>query len=580
MLEDLFTSDSSDSEENMETVLSAVLKDPLESSMEGIEDLATGILRTGKLSVQGEAGDMSKLQPMLLGLQASERETAQLLPQLMQVPFFEQVETEHDRAWIWSGQGLVPEDFLACGHIRLGLPIDMAIYHLLRRHCAKGARQAEAIIQLSQTVDYMKNLGTNLLPALICSATVLSSPSPPLHDRFMFAVTMGEINEQTVSRSKGQKVSKDSGVVGDNVTDSNHLQPPLKSPTHSRNGLHKNLKNTSGSSLLSCSHSQNSSTSLISRSPLSSTSSLPMVHSMSVDTGGDKMMEAIAEASSQSRDSLSPLSPGGAQRRRKTSLYHPSSVSSETSDERVSISSLPSRLLFDRNQWNTTVLDNNTIVAMFGDTTYPMLTWNPKLRLDFEISSQMGPPGVVVAVDPETPILNVRLHNPTPYRVGFSIRAHRQTSVYSSHVIYPQSGLHMLEKSQCWEENADIHQDSPDKNEYVIVELFFATLEGGMPSWNVIRKYAVMKANKKRQTHGRPSRGNSHFQMPGTAEKKHENLKQVIAHGLQCVVKNKHSAAEIIFTQALFLPDFQRIELKAFVYICLAVVAYRRQKAG
>ena len=59
-----------------------------------------------------------------------------------------------------------------------------------------------------------------------------------------------------------------------------------------------------------------------------------------------------------------------------------------------------------------------------------------------------------------------------------------------------------------------------------------------------------------------------------------DNLKQVIAHGLQCVVKNKHSAAEIIFTQALFLPDFQRIELKAFVYICLAVVAYRRHKAG
>ena len=60
----------------------------------------------------------------------------------------------------------------------------------------------------------------------------------------------------------------------------------------------------------------------------------------------------------------------------------------------------------------------------------------------------------------------------------------------------------------------------------------------------------------------------------------HDNLKQVIAHGLQCVVKNSHSLAEIIFTQALFLPDFQRIELKAFVYICLAVVAYRRHKAG
>lgn len=60
----------------------------------------------------------------------------------------------------------------------------------------------------------------------------------------------------------------------------------------------------------------------------------------------------------------------------------------------------------------------------------------------------------------------------------------------------------------------------------------------------------------------------------------HDNLRGLIAHGLQCVVKNKHSTAEIILTQALFLPDFQRIELKAFVYICLAVVAYRRHKAG
>lgn len=429
--------------------------------------------------------DMSKVQPILLGLQASERETAQLLPQLMQVPFFEQVETEHDRGWIWNGQGLVPEDFLACGHIRLGLPIDMAIYHLLHRHCAKGARQAEAIIQLSQTVDYVKNLGTNLLPALICSAKVLCSPSPPLYDKFVFEVTAGEINEV---HPKGQKLSKDSGVIGDNFTYSNHLQPPKSPSSCDRNGLQKNMRDISGSSLGSSNFS-----------PFSSTSSLPMVHSVSVDTGSEKMMRTIAEnRPPQSCDSLSPLPPGSAQRRRKNSLYRPPSVSgSETSEERVSISGLSSRLLFDRNQWNTTILDNNTIVGMFGDTTYPMLTWNPKLRLDFEISSQKGLPGMVVAVDPETPVLNIRLHNPTPYRVGFSIRAYRQTSVYSSHVIYPQSGLHMLEKAQCWEENADIHQDSPDKNEYVIVELFFATLEGSRPSWNIVRKYAVMKANKK-----------------------------------------------------------------------------------
>ena len=54
----IFFSFFQSSEENLETVLSAVLQDPLESSMEGIEDLATGILRTGKLSVQGEAGGL------------------------------------------------------------------------------------------------------------------------------------------------------------------------------------------------------------------------------------------------------------------------------------------------------------------------------------------------------------------------------------------------------------------------------------------------------------------------------------------------------------------------------------------
>ena len=423
---------------------------------------------------------MSKLQPILLGLQASERETAQLLPQLMQVPFFEQVETEHNRGWVWSGQGLVPEDFLACGHIRLGLPIDIAIYHLLHRHCAKGARQAEAIIQLSQTVDYVKCLGTNLLPALICSATVLRSPSPPLHEKFTFE----RFDEEMVSHTKGQKVSHDSGVVSDN--------PPPKSPNYERNGLQKALRDVSNSSLLSASRdSHTTSASLI--SPLSSTSSLPMVHSLSVDTG--EKIKTIAEESSQSSNSLSPLPPGSMQRRRKPSLYHrPSFSGSETSDDALSLSG---RLLFDRNQWNTSVLDNNTIVAMFGDTTYPMLFWNPKLKLEFEVSSGKSLPATVVAVDPEKPVLNIRLHNPTSHRVGFSIRAYRQTSVHSSHVIYPQSGLHMLESAQCWDENADIHIDSHENNEYVVVELFFATLEGNRPSWNVLRKYAVMKGNKR-----------------------------------------------------------------------------------
>lgn len=59
-----------------------------------------------------------------------------------------------------------------------------------------------------------------------------------------------------------------------------------------------------------------------------------------------------------------------------------------------------------------------------------------------------------------------------------------------------------------------------------------------------------------------------------------ENIKVLISHGLQCVVKGKLDEAEMILTHALMLPDFQRIQLKAFVYICLGVVANKRQKKG
>lgn len=449
---------------------------------------------------------MSKLQPILFGLQATEKETAQLLPQLMQVPFFEQVDTD-DRFWGWSpyGEVLSPEDFLAYGHIRLGLPIDTAIYHLLNRHCAKGARQAEEVIQTSQTIEYVKTLGNNHVPALICSASVLSSPSPPLTERFAIKRFMFEHfdtnKDEEVQLSRGlnkRQISGDSGVMcvesttaeGD-LNSFKSLQVPRFNTRHSQLG--RDISNSSLQSNESRSDyhlsQKSTSSSSLPFSPLSSTSSLPMVHSRSVDMGG------VRNGTQQA----APLPALNAHRRRKTSqIYRPSVTSisgSEISDDGTS--SVSGRLIFDRNVWNTTIMDNNMIVAMFGDTTYPLLIWNPKLKMDFEISSSMGLSGMTVAVDQNNPILNIRLHNPTPHRVAFSIRAYRQTCVHNSHIIYPVHGLHVLEQAQCWEENADIHQDSSDNNEYVVVELFFAALEASKPSWNVLRKYAVMKARKK-----------------------------------------------------------------------------------
>lgn len=45
-----------DDEFSTETVLSGVYRDPLDACMEAIEDLATAILRTGKLTIPGDPG--------------------------------------------------------------------------------------------------------------------------------------------------------------------------------------------------------------------------------------------------------------------------------------------------------------------------------------------------------------------------------------------------------------------------------------------------------------------------------------------------------------------------------------------
>ena len=461
--------------------------------------------------------DMSKLQPVLLGLQASDRELPQLLPQLMQVPFFEQVDTDEGLSgWSSYGQGLAAEDFLACGHIRLGLPIDTAIYHLLNRHCAKGAKQAEEVIQTAQTVEYVKKSpGKHLMPPLICSASVLSSPSPPLHDKFpphqfqFGRVSTDGDEEIRVPLYNGhtlttrRQLSGDSGVMTDN--DMNHLHPP--GSRADRRSFQKS-KGVSESSLVSSDsrgdyyqHSQKSTSSMsFPFSPMSSTASLPLVH-LPVESTGETIGTIVEEdLNGESRTIVTPPPSTTQHRRRKTSLYQCPSItslsSSEVSDD--GNSSMSGRLSFDRNQWNTTVMDNNMIVAMFGDTTFPLLVWNPKLKLDFEMSSSIGTlTGLVVGINPNKPFLTIRLHNSTPHRMAFSIRAYRQTTIHNCHVVYPLHGLHILEQAQCWEENADIHQESSEKNEYVIVELFFATLEANKPSWNVMRKYAAMKAKKR-----------------------------------------------------------------------------------
>ena len=455
------------------------------------------------------SSDMLKLHPVLLALQAREVDTAQLLPQLMQVPFFEQFDFDDVSTWSFhDGQGLSPEDFLASGHIRLGLPVDVAIFHLLNRHCARGAKQAEEVIQTSQTVDYVRiTPGKHLMPPLIFSASVLSSPdSPFMRSSKGFNSRKGwpaDVNAERV-----MPVSESSTLV-------QHLPSDSDSGISAKNvgkegigeggssllpGGRENRQNVSQSSLLSSGswsdyrESQHSlSSTCLAISPYSSTTSISA-------TVGGEICETITEDPNSTESQVSTVSPSTApkSRRRKTNMYNRPLVSrssSEVSDDGGGSQS--GRLLIDRNQWNTTLIDSSMIVAMYGDTYYPLLIWNPKFKFTFEVSSSMGPlSDLVVNIDPNKPILHIHLHNLTQFRVAFSLRAFRQTTIHNSRVVYPLHGLHVLEQEQCWEERADIHPETLEKNEYFTIELFISTLEG-KPSWNVMRKYAIMMSKKR-----------------------------------------------------------------------------------
>ena len=153
----------------------------------------------------------------------------------------------------------------------------------------------------------------------------------------------------------------------------------------------------------------------------------------------------------------------------------------------------------DKNQWNMSFLDNTIVVAMYGNTTYPLLMWNPKLKVDFQLSSLIGLlDGAVTGIDSIKPAVTVKVTNDSPHRIGFSISVHRQSTVFQPHVLYPTKGLHVLEQEQSWEDNAEFYcnPNSKEMNEYFVLDMFVSTLNGNA-SWNILRKYAVMKAHKR-----------------------------------------------------------------------------------
>lgn len=672
--DDLFTSSSEDESRVSETVelsITQAHRDPLEECMDGVEAFVHSVLKTGKVTVSGEAADLTKLHSIMFGLQATEKELPQLLPQLLQHPLFSQ----NPPLPVGDEMSYKVCDYLEEGHLQVGVHMDTLIYHLLHSHCCSQAKQAEQLIETTLTNTTFTSSSTELGPPLIFASSLRrpQQPPPTLFPNPLLPPRSGGSAKSTSSSSIGservgsERSHSQSSYVSISSADENMIQTDTLSPisesskdfpddlppSSAKGGdqkreaeLKKESASTSGkgksggvtgslSSKLAqqveqceCAAPTSACTTSSSTSTTSSTPTTPPITPPNTITATtpstsstftSTTLTTSAFTSAAFNTSLTPSSsptnpPSSALRNptlkkamseekrgtvRKTSVVSirsQSVKSSKSSDSDDDIGHFAGGEKSShhsgcsgsggggggRDQWHVYSPDpKDLIIATYGDNAYPLLMWDPTFKVEFKLSSSLGIlSGSVVALEPSKPTVTVKVKNPTALEVGFSVRAYRQTALHKMHVVHPTHGLHKMGPFGHWEDNADFM--SSEVQEFFVLDLFICTLTG-TPMWNVMRKYAVMKAvnkstsNANTLTVSKPRRF-THFQLPGTGETKEQNLKAVIAQGLQCVIKDKLVPAEIIFTQAKLLPDFQRLPLKAFVHICLAVIANKKSK--
>ena len=373
---------------------------------------------------------------------------------------------------------------------------------MLRSHCAKGAKQAEELIKTAQSTSSTLQSPYTTKPQMppVIFTSIIARPPPPAH--FKVKVCNGGMNGLNGRpRIDGPL---DEGVDDDAIGP----DPPQQGIGSSKSTLATTASTSSVSTTYSTEKSRgNSSASILSSN--TSSSSLPgQVGEQSASTG--ESMEQPTGSDGDKRNSQDDTKKNEKQaaktaRARKDSkiLTRPIprtfSSGSEVSEISGDEFGMEKKFVVDNNTWNVTISDNTTVVAMYGDTTYPLLMWNPDLKVDFRLSSSIGIlTGAVTGIDSSKPGVSINVVNRSPRRVAFSVIVHRQSTVFHSHVVYPARGLHVLEQYQCWEDNADffLNPKSPEMNEYFIIDVFVATLEEN-PSWNILRKYAVMKGQKR-----------------------------------------------------------------------------------
>lgn len=409
---------------------------------------------------------MNILQPLLFSLQATEKDLHVLLPQLLQNPFFTPREDNFTAA--------VADNFLQFGCIRLGVMVDQVIYKLLSTHCCKGpgSRQADMLIDTALKTVYT-------LPSAMERFIANSKNPPPL--------LFGSYN---IPEHPDTSDEEESDVYD------NNLSPVTNFLTVGSNNSRDQSKFSHSSGVFS---NTTSSTSNLAgedfdRSPTA-------ISEEEVVTRPRQLSGGQTDHFPPTRLRTSSLKQFGGKPERKGSIFQPPPLGSFDDIRRPSDqSSVASfKLLQDSSTWHASLpIPGDMIIGSYGDNTYPILMWNPNLNVVFKVGSHSGLSSNTLIVDNSKDLVRLKVINTTGQKIAFSVRSHRQSLMYRSHVIFPKAGLHLLDPQQEWSIEVELMREGEgERDEYICIDLLVCQLNC-TPSWNVHRRYAVLK---QRYTH-------------------------------------------------------------------------------
>lgn len=453
---------------------------------------------------------MTKIQPAMFNLQASEKEMAQLIPQLLQTALFCQANPTAGREGSVSIMGADDDEendtcpcnldeALANGNIQLAIPVDTAIYSLLRSHCAKGARQAEEVINTAMMSNYTPlQVGAHSFSAM--PPIIKFHQTPPnllASSRFLpyhQTSSNASSNENLqVCRQKGHSNVSSSSLSERSTTASSKLSTTTSaSSLLTSDASRKDSEETNHSFSCSSGSTLHGDMGTVAEGPTSPQHGKKEVGGSTCNTiDEDERIHRLKKKKPVGR-TLSN------KQRKQSTVLQPLRTRADSTGSDISLNEPSTPRYVPENCWSTSIVDNNTITAQYGNTSgYPTIWWEPSFKVDFRLSTSVGSlSGTVTGIHPSNPEVTLKVFNNSAKQIGFSIRSYRQSTVFTSHVVYPKRGLQVLEPYKSWEDNVEFYPNNPNVTEMFVVDLFFCTVDT-KPVWNVIRRYAIMKAQKK-----------------------------------------------------------------------------------